>query len=207
MYGVRAPDRLHAGFRQAEVLDLPFADEILDRSRPRPLWNVRVNTTPGQHVDAIGFQPLQRSVRNLPDVSGTAIQTGRLSGFERLKPNLVAIATLSCTGARASPTSVSFVNRPYVRLYRRTSRHDRTRRRSMAIAFLMTRGRTIAGTDTHAAESEGCRLRVHSFPMFAVHPASSSRPGPEFQCEKLPKNADRLFGSLHLRLDGQPLRR
>ena len=110
---VGAPNRPHAGLRQAEVLDLALLNQVLDR--PRDLFDrhVRVDAVLIEQVDGLDPEPLERALGHLPDVLGPAVRGRRgLPSRSNSKPNLVAITTCSRTGASASPTSSSFVNGP-----------------------------------------------------------------------------------------------
>jgi hypothetical protein len=108
------PDGLHACFRKSEVFDLALPDEILHGSRHILDRHVRVDAMLIKQIDGVGPEPLERGLGDLLDVLRPAISrprcwlvTGSIS-----KPNLVAIVTCLRTGARASPTSSSFVNGP-----------------------------------------------------------------------------------------------
>ena len=51
---VRAPNRLHSGFRKAEVLNLALLNQVLHRSRDVLDGHVRVNTVLIEQIDNIG---------------------------------------------------------------------------------------------------------------------------------------------------------
>ena len=72
---MRAADRLHAGFRQAEVLDLAFLDQILHRARDILDRHVRVDAVLIEQIDHVGLEPLQRGLGDLLDVLRPAVQT------------------------------------------------------------------------------------------------------------------------------------
>ena len=113
--GVGATDRLHARFGEAEVLDLASLNQILHRSRHVFDRHVRVDAVLIEQVDGVDLEPLERALGDLLDVLRPAVQAGpaarRRSGSSS-NPNLVAITTCPRKGARASPTSSSFVNGP-----------------------------------------------------------------------------------------------
>jgi hypothetical protein len=72
--GVGTTDRLHAGFREAEVLDLAFLDEVLHRSRHVFDRHVRVDAVLIEHIDRIDPEAPERALGDLLDVLRPAIQ-------------------------------------------------------------------------------------------------------------------------------------
>ena len=80
--GVRAADRLHARFGQAEVLDLAFADQVLHRAGDVLDRHVGIDAVLIEEIDAVGLEPLQRRVGHLADVRGPAVEAGLLSVLE-----------------------------------------------------------------------------------------------------------------------------
>ena len=98
------------------MLDLALPDQLLHRARHVLDRHVRVDAVLVEQVDGIDLEPLERALGDLLDVLRPAVQArahpgDRASGSSS-NPNLVAITTWSRTGARASPTSSSFVNGP-----------------------------------------------------------------------------------------------
>ena len=71
---MRAADRLHARFRQTEVLDLAFANQVLDRARDVLDRHVGIDAVLIEQIDPIGLEPLQRRVGDLADVRRPAVQ-------------------------------------------------------------------------------------------------------------------------------------
>ena len=71
---MRATNRLHAGFREAEVFDLPFADQILHRARDLFDRHLGIHAVLIEEIDPIRLEPLQRRVGDLADVRRPAIQ-------------------------------------------------------------------------------------------------------------------------------------
>ena len=69
-----ATDRLHSCFRQAEVLDLTFLNQVLHRPRHVFDWHVRVNTVLIEQVDGIDLESLKRALGDLLDVFWPTIQ-------------------------------------------------------------------------------------------------------------------------------------
>ena len=63
-----AADRLHAGFRQAEVPDLALLDQVLHRAGDILDRHVGVDAVLIEEVDDVGPQPLQRRLGDLADV-------------------------------------------------------------------------------------------------------------------------------------------
>ena len=101
-----------------KCLTLPCLNQILHRSGDVFDRHVRVNPMLIEQVDDIHLEPLERALDGLLDVLRPAVQArrpfiprGSKSGL-RSNPNLVAITTCPRKGARASPTSSSFVNGP-----------------------------------------------------------------------------------------------
>ena len=88
LHRVRAADRLHAGFGQAEVLDLAFADQVLHRARDVLDRHVRIDAVLIEQIDAIGLQPLQRGLGDLPDVLGPAVQAGSADRWPNFEAEL-----------------------------------------------------------------------------------------------------------------------
>ena len=74
LHRVRAADRLHAGFGQAEMLDLALLDQVLDRSRHVFDRHVGIDAVLIEQIDAVGPEPLQRGLGDLPDVLRPAVQ-------------------------------------------------------------------------------------------------------------------------------------
>ena len=116
--GVGATNRLDACLGKAEVLDLALLNQFLHRSGHVFDRHVRVNPVLIEQVDGLDLEPLERAFDGLLDVLRPAIQArrpfiprGSKLGL-RSNPNLVAITTCPRNGARASPTSSSFVNGP-----------------------------------------------------------------------------------------------
>ena len=71
---VRAADRLHARLGQAEVLHLALPDQLLHRAGHVLDRHVRVDAVLVEQVDAVGPEPLERRLDDLPDVLGPAVQ-------------------------------------------------------------------------------------------------------------------------------------
>jgi hypothetical protein len=81
--GMGAPDRLHACFGKAEVLDLAFLDQLLHRGGNVFDRHVRINAVLIEEIDAVGLQALERGLGDLPDVLRPAVKARLcVSGFE-----------------------------------------------------------------------------------------------------------------------------
>ena len=65
LHGVGAADRLDAGLGQAEMLDLAFRDQLLDRAGHVLDRHVRVDPVLVEQVDRLDAEPLQRAVDRL----------------------------------------------------------------------------------------------------------------------------------------------
>jgi hypothetical protein len=74
LHGVRAANGLRAGLGQAEMLNFPIGDQLLDRARHVLDWHVRVNAMLVEEVDGLDTQPLQPRVAHLADVLGPTIE-------------------------------------------------------------------------------------------------------------------------------------
>ena len=112
LHGMRLADVLGAGLRQAEMLDLAFRDELLDRACDVFHRHSRIDAVLVEQVDMVGPQPLQRSFHHLADMLGPAVEPDDLALSSILKPNFVQTRTWSRTGSSASPTSSSLTNGP-----------------------------------------------------------------------------------------------
>jgi hypothetical protein len=83
-----AADRLHAGFRQAEVLDLAFLNQILHRPRHLFDWHVRVHTVLIEQIDDIGLESLECGIGHIFDVRRSAIHACLLPLGIKFEPEL-----------------------------------------------------------------------------------------------------------------------
>src|SRR5918994_1790793 len=83
LHRVCAPDRLHACFGKAEVLDLAFLDQLLYRAGNVFDRHVRIDAVLIEEIDAVGLQALERGLGDLPDVLWPAVKARLcVSGFE-----------------------------------------------------------------------------------------------------------------------------
>ena len=89
---VRAADRLHAGLGQAEVLDLAFANQVLDGSGDVLDRHVGIDAVLVEQIDTVRLEPLQRRLGDLADVRGAAIRPACFAVLE-LEAEFVAITT------------------------------------------------------------------------------------------------------------------
>src|SRR6266567_1596030 len=79
--GVRPPHRLHARLGKSEVLDLAFADQVLDRAGDIFDRHARVNAMLIEQIDDARLQSLERRFGHLFDVIGTAVEAPLLAVF------------------------------------------------------------------------------------------------------------------------------
>ena len=109
-----AANRLRARLGKAEVLHLALRDQVLDRARDIFDGNVRVDAMLIEQIDGVDLKTLERGLGDLLDVFRPAVERVPFAAVWGLasQPNLVAITTFPRKGARASPTSSSFVNGP-----------------------------------------------------------------------------------------------
>src|SRR4051812_18337761 len=82
LHRVRAADVLDARLRHAEVLDLSFVDEFLDRSGDLFDWNVRVDAVLVVEVDVVGAKALERAFDNPCNCLWAAIDEAARSSRE-----------------------------------------------------------------------------------------------------------------------------
>jgi hypothetical protein len=78
---MRTTDRLHSCLRKAEVSDLPFPNQFLDRSCHVFDRHVRVNTVLIKKINDLDPEPIQRSLSNLLDVLWPTVQPGLFAGI------------------------------------------------------------------------------------------------------------------------------
>src|SRR5690349_4351932 len=69
-----APDRLRAGLREAEMFHLAALNQLLYRARDLLDRHVRIDAMLVQQIDGVQFQPLERTIDDLPDVLGPAVE-------------------------------------------------------------------------------------------------------------------------------------
>jgi hypothetical protein len=79
---VCAPDRLHTGLREAEVLDLARVDQLLDRSGNVLDRDVRVDAVLVEQVDPVRSEPLERRVDAALDRRRAAVEPAPVLFFE-----------------------------------------------------------------------------------------------------------------------------
>jgi hypothetical protein len=70
---MRAADRLGAGLRKAEMFDLAFADQFLDRPRDVIDRHIGIDPVLIEKIDDICLKPLQRSFRDRLDMLRPAV--------------------------------------------------------------------------------------------------------------------------------------
>src|SRR6185369_4276210 len=73
-----ATDRLHSCLGKAEVLDLPFSNQVLHGTRHVLDWHRWINTMLIEQIDGIGVESPERRLGHLPDVLGPAIRSALL---------------------------------------------------------------------------------------------------------------------------------
>ena len=70
-------DRLHACFREAEVLDLALLNQLFHRAGDLFDRHVRINAVLVEEVDGLDLQPLERALDSLLDMPRLTIQPRR----------------------------------------------------------------------------------------------------------------------------------
>jgi hypothetical protein len=83
---VCAPDRLHSCFRKAEVLDLPFPNQILHRSGHVFDGHLRVNTVLIEQIDGLDLESLERGLSDLLDMLWPTIHAHLLPIGTKFEP-------------------------------------------------------------------------------------------------------------------------
>ena len=89
VHGVRAADERLADFREPEKPHLSLADQVGHRADDVLDRHVGIGAMLVEQVDMVGVEPLQRSIHDLADVLGAAVEADDLAVSIR-KPNLVA---------------------------------------------------------------------------------------------------------------------
>jgi hypothetical protein len=79
---VGAANRLRACFRETEVCDLAFADQIFDRARDVLDRYVGVDPVLIEEIDPIGLEPLQRRLGDFANVRRAAVEPRLLPAVE-----------------------------------------------------------------------------------------------------------------------------
>ena len=74
LHCVCATDRLHSCFRQTEVLNLSFLNQIFNRSCYVFDWNVRIDAMLIEEIDRFSLESLQRCLGNFLNMLRTAIR-------------------------------------------------------------------------------------------------------------------------------------
>ena len=103
----------HSRFRQTEVFHLAFLDQLLHCSSDLFDGNLVIDAMLIKQVNAVSPEPLERRFGNLLDVFRAAVEAALLAVDDpeaELRRDDHAVAERG----RASPTSSSFVNGPYI---------------------------------------------------------------------------------------------
>ena len=158
LHRVCAANRLHARFRQPEVLHLALGDQLLHRARDVLDRHLRVDAMLVEQIDGSVRSRLQRRLGHLLDVLRPAVEAAAArSVADRMsKPNFVAIATRSRNGASASPTSSSFTYGPYASAVSNnvTPRSTAARMQLRSSAACRRQGRTRSSCPYSQARSQ-----------------------------------------------------
>jgi hypothetical protein len=151
--GVCAADRLHAGFGQPEVLDLAFANQVLQRTRDVLDRDVRVHAVLIEEIDAVGPEALQRCLSHIANVRRTAIEACLLAVLE-LEPEFRRNHHLVANRPERLADQL-FVRQWSVRFGRIEERHATVecRPKDREAVFTGCSG-AVAKADAHAAETE-----------------------------------------------------
>src|SRR6185369_12270882 len=150
---VRATNRGHARFRQAEVPDLAFTNQIPHRSRDVFDRHVRIDAVLIEQIDSIGLEPLERRVRDFPDVRRPAVET-RLPAALELETELRRDDHVIANW-RERLADKLFV-REWTVCFRGVKERDAAieRRADDRDSVLAAGCRPVAEADAHAAEAE-----------------------------------------------------
>src|SRR6516164_1225989 len=133
--------------------DLAFPDQVPDRPGRILDWHVRVDAVLIEEIDAVGFEPLERGLGNLPDALRPAVQPGGgvaiLEAKLRGDHDLVAERSQGFADkflVRERAVGLRGVEEGYAALDGRPDQRNS--------AFLVY-GRTVAEAQPHAAKSNG----------------------------------------------------
>ena len=154
---MRAANGLNARFGEPEVFDLAVANQILYCPRDVFDRDVRVDAVLIQKIEPIGLQSGQRSVGDLPDVRGTAVEPRLLAALEletKLGRNHHLIAN------RAEGLADEYFIRERSVGFGGIEERDATvnRRADDRNALVTAGGRPVTEAEPHAAETDGRNL-------------------------------------------------
>jgi hypothetical protein len=145
---------------------LPLANQVLHGAGDVLDGNVRVDAVLIEEIDPIRLESLQRSIGDLADVCGPAVQTGLLAALE-LEAELRRNHHLVANRAERFPDEL-FVRERAVGFSRVEERDASVNRRSDdRDAFFRARGRPVAEADPHAAKPERRHVQT-AFPQCSL---------------------------------------
>src|SRR6266478_4468964 len=165
---MRATNRLHACFRQAEVLHPTLLNQLLHRSGNIFDGHVRVDAVLVVQIDDVRLEPLERAFGRFLDVLWLAIQSSPLASVLRIRRP----TELRCKHHLIAQWSKSFAHELFVRewtvdfgsIEERDAAFDcRSNQRD---PFLLVHGRTIAKAHSHAAQPNRGYFQI-AFSKFA----------------------------------------
>src|SRR5271165_7288778 len=159
-------DALGARLRKAEMLDLAFRDQLLDRARDVFHRHGRIDAVLIEQVNMVRPQPLQRTLDYLADLFRSAIEPDCLLLLVDLEAELRADENLVANGLQRLPNQL-FVDVRTVTL-RGVKKVDATidRRADHGDRLLFVGGRAEAEAQAHAAQADGRDFEI-SFSKFA----------------------------------------
>lgn len=166
---MRTAHRLHARLREAEVLDLALADQLLDHARNVLDGHVRVDTVLIEEIDAVGLEPLERCIGHLPDALGPAVHAR--FGVPVLEAELGRDHDLVAEGSQG--LAHHFFVQGTIGFGGVEERHTALEgfpdQRDRVLLFLR---RAITEAQPHAAETEGRHLQGATTQATCLHFAS-----------------------------------
>src|SRR5271165_6841361 len=157
LHGVRPTDRLGAGLRKAEVLDLAFSNEALHRAGDVLDRDIRIDAMLIEEIDPIGLEALERGFGDSLDVLRPAVQSsaalacGRVDVEAELRRNYDPIAQ-----GRKGLADQFFVSKGPIDLCSVEESHAALDGRAdQGYSRLTLDGRTVGMAETHAAKPHG----------------------------------------------------
>ena len=82
LHGMRSANVLHARFREAEMQDLSFGDQFLDRAGNVFHRHIRVDTVLIEQVDAVGPEAFERAFHRRADALRRAVHSAAARNVE-----------------------------------------------------------------------------------------------------------------------------
>src|SRR5437868_6227583 len=175
---MRASHRLGSGLGKPKVPDLTGRDQILDGARNILDRNARIDAVLIEQVDHVYPKALERRVRDLPDVFGTAVETGQFA-LHDLETELGRDHDL--VADRRERLAYDFLIRERSIDFRGVEERHATlvRGADQGYGVFLIEGGSIAEIEAHTAEAQGRNFKA-TFAEFAL--LHSITPWIELRC-------------------------